>query len=126
MKSMLRTILLTLLASLYFTSAWADEYSDTRKLFENAGASNMFGSAHGYALFPTIGKGGFVIGGAYGKGRVYKGGRHIGDTTMVQGTIGFQAGGRTGRHPRSLAHDAARRLAGSNAARSDVGTSGVP
>jgi lipid-binding SYLF domain-containing protein len=93
MKSMLRTILLILLASLYFTSSWADEYSDTRKLFENAGASNMFGSAHGYALFPTIGKGGFVIGGAYGKGRVYKGGRHIGDTTMVQGTIGFQAGG---------------------------------
>ncbi len=93
MNLMLRITLLTLLVSIPFTPAWADEYSDTRKIFENAGASNMFGSAHGYALFPTIGKGGFVIGGAYGKGRVYKSGKHIGDTSMAQATIGFQAGG---------------------------------
>ncbi len=93
MNLMLRITLLTLLVSMPFTSTWADEYSDTKKIFENAGASNMFGSAYGYALFPTIGKGGFVIGGAYGEGRVYKGGKHIGDTSMAQATIGFQAGG---------------------------------
>ncbi len=30
---------------------------------------------HGYAVFPNIGKGGIGIGGAYGKGRVYQGGK---------------------------------------------------
>jgi lipid-binding SYLF domain-containing protein len=93
MKLNLRATLFTLLLSMPFTSALADEYSDTRKMFEDAGASNMFKSAYGYALFPTIGKAGFVVGGAYGKGRVYQGGKHIGDTTMTQATIGFQLGG---------------------------------
>jgi len=93
MKLNLGATLFTLLLSLPFTSALADKYSDTRKMFEDAGASNMFKSAHGYALFPTIGKAGFVVGGAYGKGRVYEGGKHIGDTSMTQASIGFQLGG---------------------------------
>ena len=53
----------------------------------------MFNSAYGYALFPTIGKAGFVVGGAYGKGRVYEQGKHIGNTSMTQATVGFQLGG---------------------------------
>ena len=93
MKPYLRATLFTLLLLLPFASALADNYSDTKKMFEDAGASNMFESAHGYALFPTIGKAGFVVGGAYGKGRVYQGGKHIGDTSMTQATIGFQLGG---------------------------------
>jgi lipid-binding SYLF domain-containing protein len=63
-------------------------------MFEMAGISKMFQTAHGYALFPTIGKAGFVIGGAYGKGRVYQGGTHVGDTSMTQASIGFQIGGK--------------------------------
>ena len=74
-------------------SALADSYSDTKKMFEDAGASNMFETAHAYALFPTIGKAGFVVGGAYGEGRVYQGGVVIGDTSMTQATVGFQLGG---------------------------------
>jgi lipid-binding SYLF domain-containing protein len=62
-------------------------------MFADAGASNMFDSAYGYALFPTIGKGGFIVGGAYGEGRVYEQGKYIGDTSMTQATIGFQLGG---------------------------------
>ena len=53
----------------------------------------MFESAYGYALFPTIGKAGFVVGGAYGEGRVYEQGKYIGDTSMTQATVGFQLGG---------------------------------
>jgi len=79
--------------TLFCSSAYADEYSDTKKMFEDAGISNMFKSAYGYALFPTIGKAGFVVGGAYGEGRVYEQGNHIGNTTMMQATIGFQLGG---------------------------------
>ena len=58
----------------------------TRKVFTNAGESGaFFGKAYGYALFPAIGKGGVGIGGAYGKGRVYAGGKHIGNTNHKSG-----------------------------------------
>jgi len=93
MKLVPRATLLTILISLSLSTAWADEYSNTREMFQNAGLSDMFNSAFGYALFPTIGKAGFVIGGAYGKGRVYVQGKYHGDTTMTQATIGFQLGG---------------------------------
>jgi lipid-binding SYLF domain-containing protein len=94
MKRITRTALLTLvLLSLLFSPAWADKFDDTKKMFVDAGISEMFISAYGYALFPTIGKAGFVVGGAYGKGRVYEQGKYLGDTTMTQATIGFQLGG---------------------------------
>ncbi len=77
------------------TVAWADEYQDTIKVFRNAGESGgFFGNSYGYAVFPTIGKGGIGVGGAYGKGRVYAAGKHVGDTSMGQVTIGFQFGGQ--------------------------------
>ena len=47
--------------------ATADSYSDTVDLFKNAGQSaSFFKSSYGYAVFPTIGKGGLVVGGAHG------------------------------------------------------------
>jgi lipid-binding SYLF domain-containing protein len=92
-KFNLRSVLFAWVLFLPAASALADEYSDTRKMFENAGASNLFKSAYGHALFPTIGKGGYVVGGAYGKGRVYQGSKYIGNTEMIQATIGFQLGG---------------------------------
>ena len=75
--------------------AFADSYSNTIALFKQAGASAaFFGSSYAYAVFPTIGKGGFVVGGAHGKGTVYRHGRFVGDTTMNQVSVGFQAGGQ--------------------------------
>ena len=76
-------------------AAWADKYSDAREIFENAGESaHFFKNCYGYALFPTIGKAGLVIGGAHGEGRVYKGGKHVGDSTVTQLSVGFQLGGQ--------------------------------
>lgn len=76
-------------------SASADDYSETREVFQNAGDSGAyFAKSYGYALFPTIGKGGIGIGGARGKGRVYANGKHIGNTTMTQLTYGLQLGGQ--------------------------------
>ncbi len=73
----------------------ADGYDNARQVFQNAGASGkFFDAAYGYALFPTIGKGGIGIGGAGGKGRVFVGGAHVGDTSVAQVTIGFQLGGQ--------------------------------
>ena len=76
-------------------AVWADDYSDTVTLFKNAGESaSFFKNCYGYAVFPTIGKGGLGVGAAHGKGRVYSKGKHIGDTSMTQVSIGFQAGGQ--------------------------------
>jgi lipid-binding SYLF domain-containing protein len=90
-----RGFLVVLLLALPFGSAQADNFADTIKVFQNAGESgSFFGSSYGYAVFPTIGKGGIGIGGAYGKGRVYAGGAWKGDTSMTQLSIGFQFGGQ--------------------------------
>lgn len=82
-------------ALLLVSSAWADDYESTIKVFQNAGESgNFFAKSYGYAVFPTIGKGGIGIGGAHGDGRVYTQGNWVGDTSMTQLTIGFQLGGQ--------------------------------
>ncbi|HEY2865130.1 MAG TPA: YSC84-related protein [Casimicrobiaceae bacterium] len=75
--------------------AWADSCTDTAALFRKAGQSGeFFKNAYGYAVFPTIGKGGIGVGGAFGKGCVYAKGKHVGDTSMSQLSIGFQLGGQ--------------------------------
>ncbi len=90
-----RAFLVALLLALPFGTALADNYTDTIKVFQNAGESgSFFGDSYGYAVFPTIGKGGIGIGGAYGKGRVYGRGSYTGDTSMTQLSVGFQFGGQ--------------------------------
>src|SRR4030095_11404969 len=77
-------VILTLLLTLTFIPAFADEYSDTVKIFRNSGqSSHFFGKSYGYAVFPTIGKGGVVVGGAHGNGRVYAKGQYVGTTSMT-------------------------------------------
>jgi lipid-binding SYLF domain-containing protein len=93
MRHLIRALLV--LSLLTASLAWADDYADTIKGFKDAGQCGaFFQKAYGYAVFPTIGKGGFVVGGAYGEGRVYVGGKHVGDTTMAQVSIGAQLGGQ--------------------------------
>lgn len=97
MKSM--KIGLLLMAAMLLASAPAaaadEKYEETIELFRNAGESaSFFETSYGYAVFPTIGKAGLGIGGATGKGRVYAQGKHIGDSTMTQLSIGFQMGGQ--------------------------------
>ncbi len=76
------------------SSAWADDYDDTIAVFRKARESGAyFGKSYGYAVFPTIGKGGVVVGGGYGKGRVYEIGKYVGDTSLTQLSVGFQLGG---------------------------------
>ena len=95
MRARLTNLILTLLIALPVTLARADDYADTIKVFRNAGQSGrFFEKSYGYAVFPTIGKGGVVVGGAHGSGRVYSKGAHVGDTSMTQVTVGFQLGGQ--------------------------------
>ena len=53
-----------------------------------------FKKARGYAVFPNVGKGGFGIGGARGKGEVFEKGAVHGSTTLTQLSVGFQLGGQ--------------------------------
>src|SRR5579862_6357039 len=61
----------------------ADSYDDAIHTFKEAGKSgSFFAKAYGYAVFPTVGGAGFVIGAAHGKGRVYAHGILMCDTTV--------------------------------------------
>jgi len=77
-------------------SAVADEsYDKAMDVFQKSEAVQPFiKNAYGYAIFPTIGKGGIGIGGAYGKGKVYKGKEETGEASLIKATIGFQLGGQ--------------------------------
>src|SRR5439155_4901785 len=73
----------------------ADKYADAIKVFRSAGQSGgFFEHCYGYAVFPTIGKGGIGVGGAHGSGRVYAGGEYMGDVSLTQLTVGWQLGGK--------------------------------
>lgn len=58
------------------------------------GIETFFENAAGYAVFPSVGKGGFVVGGAYGKGLVIVNEQVDGYTKMTQATVGLQLGGQ--------------------------------
>ena len=52
-------------------------------------------NAYGYAIFPSVAKGGAIVGGAYGRGEVYEQGKRVGWSDLSQATIGAQLGGQT-------------------------------
>jgi len=72
------------------------EIAETIAKFKNSdsGLKTFFAKAYGYAIFPTVAKGGFGIGGAYGEGEVFNHGKLIGTSSVTQLTIGFQFGGQ--------------------------------
>lgn len=56
--------------------------------------SQQFDNAAGYAIFPNVGKGAYVIGGASGNGAVYQNGNLIGYADLKQVDVGLQIGGK--------------------------------
>jgi lipid-binding SYLF domain-containing protein len=58
------------------------------------GMEAFFDHSAGYAVFPNVGKGGFVVGGAYGKGLVIAHGKVEGYTSLTQASVGLQLGGQ--------------------------------
>lgn len=61
---------------------------------KDPGIKSFFDRSYGYAVFPTVGKAGIGIGGAFGKGTVFRSGKYIGDAKLSQLSIGFQFGGQ--------------------------------
>jgi len=58
---------------------------------------SLFEKAHGYVIFPNVGKGGIGVGGASGNGAVWESGMIIGSARLTQVTVGLQAGGQAYR-----------------------------
>lgn len=58
------------------------------------GLQKFFDTAVGYAVFPSVGKGGVGLGGAYGRGELFEGGKRVGYCTLTQASIGLQLGGQ--------------------------------
>ena len=87
-------LLSSVVLMLWAAVSWADSYSDTTALFKQSSqSSSFFSNSYGYAVFPTIGKGGLVVGAAHGNGHVYVHRKYVGDTSMTQLSIGAQLGG---------------------------------
>lgn len=99
MKSKTSIIAILIMAFSVASFAQKNDVSEAKKtiqefLEKDPGMEKFFSSSVGYAVFPGIGKGGLGVGGAAGKGTLFKGGVAVADTKMSQVTIGFQAGGQ--------------------------------
>ena len=70
------------------------EQAKANFLKADAGLQKFFDESAGYAMFPSVGKGGLIVGAARGKGVVYQKNAVVGEAVMTQASIGAQAGGQ--------------------------------
>ena len=92
--SLVLIIALMFVVSAVAFAAEVEDYSSTINVFkESPAVAKFFKNSYGYAVFPKIGKAGWVVGGSYGKGQVYRGGKVTGKASVIEGSIGFQFGG---------------------------------
>ncbi|MBL0713831.1 MAG: lipid-binding SYLF domain-containing protein [Desulfosarcina sp.] len=95
MQKIAFVLVFMLLAPVTIAAAQAENYSSTINVFKDSPqVRKFFDNAYGYAVFPVVGKAGFVVGGAFGKGQVYHSDKVTGKTSIFQGSIGLQLGGQ--------------------------------
>jgi lipid-binding SYLF domain-containing protein len=88
-------MIMFILALALANPAQADKFTDTIGIYKKSETVQpFFKNAYGYAVFPTIGKAGIGIGGSYGTGQVYQGGKVTGEVSLIKGSIGWQLGGQ--------------------------------
>jgi lipid-binding SYLF domain-containing protein len=91
----LSATLLMLVGTSTFAAATVQDCQNAMSKFKDLGnVSVLLGQSYGYAVLPTIGKAGMGVGGAGGSGCVFAGGKHVGNVTMAQITVGWQLGGQ--------------------------------
>jgi len=78
-------------------STLASETSTALTAFKNEDPTlqTLIAKSVGYAVFPEVGKAGFIAGASYGNGEVFEAGRKIGYADITQGSFGLQAGAQT-------------------------------
>lgn len=88
---------LSALTALAADDDMATQAQQTIANFQSADSNlkTFMNNSAGYAVFPSVGKGGLIVGGARGKGLLYENGAITGRTTLTQASIGAQAGGQT-------------------------------
>ncbi|HXI84687.1 MAG TPA: YSC84-related protein [Verrucomicrobiae bacterium] len=92
---------LTLAAAVVAAAAEADRLStdvrDTIQMYRSHSADmqQLFDTAYGYAVFPSVGKGAIGIGGAEGRGQVFEKGALIGTVKLTQASAGAQLGAQS-------------------------------
>ena len=98
---------LVILALLFTTSSLLAQNKKDQKIMKdavkakkdllktNSGLDMFFDNSAGYVIFPNVGKGGFIIGGASGNGVVYEDGEAIGMADLKKLNVGLQAGGQS-------------------------------
>lgn len=102
---MIRTIISLSLVWLLMGSSFSASAADTKLHQEvldsiemlkkkDSTIAKLFEEAHGYVIFPKVGKGAIGLGGAHGSGEVFEKGKLIGEAKLTQVTIGFQLGGQ--------------------------------
>lgn len=105
MKKLLSTIItLSLALTGTLVHAWEPNVNDKLELAvaqaiikandKDPNLTMWFETAYAYAVFPKVGKGGFIVGGAHGDGLVIRGDTTIGNTSLSQVTVGAQIGGQ--------------------------------
>jgi len=62
---------------------------------KDAGLDKFFNNATAYVIFPHVGEGAFIIGGASGNGVLYEHGTAVGMADLKKLDIGAQAGGQS-------------------------------
>jgi lipid-binding SYLF domain-containing protein len=62
---------------------------------KDATLPSLLNIAAGYVVFPEIGKGGFIAGGAHGQGVLYSQGRVVGYVELSEASIGAQIGAQS-------------------------------
>ena len=97
-------ITLSLVSTSIYAQTWKPDVSDKLELsvaqaIIKANESDptltlWFETAYAYAVFPKVGKGGFIVGGAGGKGIVIRGDTTVGTTSLSQVSVGAQIGGQ--------------------------------
>lgn len=63
-------------------------------LAKNPALHSLLDQAAGYIVFPTISQGGFVVGGASGRGVIYEHGKRTAFAELSQGSVGALVGGQ--------------------------------
>lgn len=102
-KPVLALMLLMFTGSLYAQTAdqkkIIDDAVESKAVFikNNPNLAELFANSSGYVIFPNVGKGAYIVGGASGNGAVYEKGKLIGMAQLKQIDIGLQIGGQAFR-----------------------------
>ena len=97
-------ITLSLLSTSIYGQVWKPNVDDTMELSvaqaiikandSDPTLTKWFETAYAYAVYPKVGKGGFIVGGAHGKGLVIRGDTTMGTTSLSQVSVGALIGGQ--------------------------------